>query len=55
MSFSIKIQDQVENNSEKKECLGGIVIDDFQEKFVISLDYWSVDHYKRHDPVKQIV
>ena len=46
MSFSIKLQNSKENKS--KECFGTIAIDDFQETFVIPLDYWGIGDYKQH-------
>lgn len=48
MSFSIKLQNSIENISKDKECFGVITINDFQETFVVPLDYWSVSDYQQH-------
>jgi hypothetical protein len=31
-----------------EERIGEIVLDDFKEKFVIPLDFWSIDQYQAH-------
>lgn len=45
MSFAIELFDEFEA---RPTTLGQITIGSFQERFIVPLDFWSVNDYRRH-------